>query len=453
MNCNDIDLVSYLKDELTDEHKKQVEEHLKTCPACQRDFDETKQILSALKEWTAPEVGNGFVIRVKEALFERYPRFGKKPGLWERIFGPQPVKFPAWTLSAAIHVVIIAVLVIVFYNSYVIIVKPARPVVLPPSEVEPYILISYAVHPEDKTINEIPQKQHIKNRVHEDFRDRMRQIYDSEDTKISVENALNYLAGTQGDSGCWEIKNKRARLYVSSFCLLSFIVEGNTHLSGKYKGVVKKGITFITTSQQPDGWIVCGEKSPASHIVATIVLLEDYLATGDHVLYPTLKSAIAHLSLSLLGLPLKNRLSFDDSRNIICWLVFALKLAKEAGFDVEYRYKNALDEMQKISMDLPVYIAFSLFNSSVSGLYKKRSVNLDLERYKEPANPYAIINFSLALFQTDKTLWQKYNTHIKTIILKLQKNDGSFQPFDGDKIYSTALYTLFLQTCYRYRCR
>jgi len=70
MNCNEIkDLLSlYVDDELNEEEKKMVEEHLQNCEDCQKELEEYKKIIQALKNLPEEEPPVGYCKRLHEKL-------------------------------------------------------------------------------------------------------------------------------------------------------------------------------------------------------------------------------------------------------------------------------------------------------------------------------------------------------------------------------------------------
>jgi len=70
MNCNEIkDLFSlYIDDELSDEERHLVEQHLLNCEGCQKEFEEYKKIIQALNEIPEEEPPLGYCKRLHEKL-------------------------------------------------------------------------------------------------------------------------------------------------------------------------------------------------------------------------------------------------------------------------------------------------------------------------------------------------------------------------------------------------
>lgn len=78
MNKNHVfdDLSSYFDNQLSQEEKQRVEEHLKECRLCAQEFSHLKALSEKLKDWQAPDLGPFF----EQAVKERISTQGKERG-------------------------------------------------------------------------------------------------------------------------------------------------------------------------------------------------------------------------------------------------------------------------------------------------------------------------------------------------------------------------------------
>lgn len=75
MNCNEIrdNLSLYIDDELNEEDKRLLEEHLKSCPECSKELEEYKKIIQMLNELPDEEPPVGFCKRLHAKLLNTAP--------------------------------------------------------------------------------------------------------------------------------------------------------------------------------------------------------------------------------------------------------------------------------------------------------------------------------------------------------------------------------------------
>lgn len=70
MNCNDVrdNLSLYIDDELSEEEKKLIEEHLKRCPECSKELEEYKKLIQMLNDLPDEEPPVGYCKRLHQKL-------------------------------------------------------------------------------------------------------------------------------------------------------------------------------------------------------------------------------------------------------------------------------------------------------------------------------------------------------------------------------------------------
>ncbi len=139
------------------------------------------------------------------------------------------------------------------------------------------------------------------------------------DSEASVEAGLLWLAKAQSPDGAWNAKQfgggtetmalgenrhgtgDRADTGVSGLALLAFLSAGHTHLEGKHREVVAKGIGYLMQSQMPSGDLSgpkqIGHDASVTnarmycHGIATLALAEAYAMTHDERLQDSLVRA------------------------------------------------------------------------------------------------------------------------------------------------------------------
>ena len=73
-------------------------------------------------------------------------------------------------------------------------------------------------------------------------------------TEAAVARALRWLAQVQQPNGSWRLDGGiRSDSAGTSLALLPFLGAGQTHLQGRYKDTVSKGLRWLVQHQQEDG--------------------------------------------------------------------------------------------------------------------------------------------------------------------------------------------------------
>ena len=179
----------------------------------------------------------------------------------------------------------------------------------------------------------------------------------SRETEAAVRAALVWLAGAQSSDGRWNANRfgggeeravlghhrsgagSQADTGVTGLALLSYLGAGYTHYSEPYGNTVRQGLTFLTSSQAPDGNLSGNATVYARmycHSMATFALAEAMAITGDSQLEPTVRRAVNY------SLAAQNRAtggwryragdSGDTSQ--LGWKVMALRSAERAGIRI-----------------------------------------------------------------------------------------------------------------------
>ena len=181
-------------------------------------------------------------------------------------------------------------------------------------------------------------------------------------TEDAVAAGLKWLANNQRKDGSWSLvgpytdggvnENKPA---ASAMALLAFMGAGHTHLSGEYKEVVRKGITFVVRLQNKEGFFAdqsAGNQRTYAHAQCSIAVCELYGMTGDKELRDAAQKSIRYAEKSQGkngGWRYQPREAGDTS--VTGWYVMALISARMAGLDVDSevleRVHPFLDSVQR----------------------------------------------------------------------------------------------------------
>jgi len=115
-------------------------------------------------------------------------------------------------------------------------------------------------------------------------------------TEAAVARGLRWLAQQQQPDGRWRLDGGlRSDSAATSLALLPFLGAGQTHLSGRHKDAVARGLRWLVGQQKPDGDLRAdsqGNTGMYAHGQGAIVLGEAYLMTGDEALRQPAQKAI-----------------------------------------------------------------------------------------------------------------------------------------------------------------
>ncbi|HUE74810.1 MAG TPA: prenyltransferase/squalene oxidase repeat-containing protein [Pirellulaceae bacterium] len=128
-------------------------------------------------------------------------------------------------------------------------------------------------------------------------------------TEAAVARGLKWLANHQNEDGSWGLKDfeHAARCNCggeghvggksagTALAMLPFLGAGQTHLAGKYKGNVARGLRWMIENQKSDGDLRAGSNDNSgmyAHGQAAIVLCEAFAMTGDEELRVPAQKAI-----------------------------------------------------------------------------------------------------------------------------------------------------------------
>ncbi|MDA1014038.1 MAG: hypothetical protein O3A00_06245, partial [Planctomycetota bacterium] len=184
-----------------------------------------------------------------------------------------------------------------------------------------------------------------------------------EDALKAVRLGIAWLATQQHEGGNWSLTkflpvdgktangqgNVNSDVAATGMALLPFLGDGHTHLSGKYKDNVAKGVGWLVKGQKPDGELTRGGEGNGrmySHGIATIALCEAYAMTRDPKFQVAAQKAIDFIVKSQHqgsgGWRYQPNQPADTS--VVGWQVMAMKSGQMAGLNVP---KPTLDGVRK----------------------------------------------------------------------------------------------------------
>ncbi len=326
----------------------------------------------------------------------------------------------------------------------------------------------------------------------------------SPEAEAAVQAALKWLAANQSADGRWESARHgggremhvlgqdregagaKADTAMTGLALLAFLGAGNTHLDGKYKDNVKRGLEYLLTEQASDGNLGGHSEKFAfmySHGIATLALSEAYAMTRDRRLLAPLQSAIGYTVSSQHPTTGGWRYQPADQGDTsqLGWQLMALKSAELAGIPIPDATRNGMHRFltNVTSGDhggLAAYrprerasrpmTAEALVCRQFLGLARENPACNEAGDYVlgelpsgDRINLYYWYYATLGMYQLQGEHWRQWNTALTKTLIERQntagKLAGSWDPDCiwagyGGRVYSTSMAALSLEVYYRY---
>lgn len=331
----------------------------------------------------------------------------------------------------------------------------------------------------------------------------------------AVDQALRYLADHQNRDGSWtgkigfklnngyEYNREEGHVGVTSLALMAFLAGGFTPGRGPYGDVVDKGLDFVLSCAQEDGYLTSAGTRMYSHAFATLCLAEIYGMTRREDLRLVLQRAvdfIVQVQNSEGGWRYEPFATDSDMSIVVCQ-VLALRAARNIGIRVP---KETVDRAARYVVDSAISgqdvrfpggrilsdevgaflyqrgrgarSSFPLTAAGVTALhglgiysddairqgldYLRRGLDEHNERYGNRSGGhyffwyghyYGVQAMYTAGTQSGVDYWRPYFEELRRVILQLQRPDGSFPNEVGPgPNFGTAMAVLILEIPYRY---
>ncbi|HLA84089.1 MAG TPA: hypothetical protein VJL29_04785 [Thermoguttaceae bacterium] len=325
-------------------------------------------------------------------------------------------------------------------------------------------------------------------------------------SEAAVSAALEWLADHQFADGGWSFAhplapqcrgrcgnpcNSRftsARNAATGMALLPFLGAGQTHQKGKYKKVVRAGLYFLTSRQDPQTgslWESGGQMY--SHGIASIALCEAYAMTHDRALAGPAQGVINFISFAQdpVGGGWRYNVREPGDTSVVGWQIMALKSGHLAYLVVPpatvKKASNFLDSVQSSSGANYGYLgpgegpsteattAIGLLCRMYLG-WKKTEPDLEhgvkwLSRRGPNRNLYYDYYATQVMRHWEGEPWKKWNAVMRDSLVDSQSRHGHeagswFITDEGNRmsrnnelagrLYCTALATMILEVYYRH---
>jgi hypothetical protein len=321
-------------------------------------------------------------------------------------------------------------------------------------------------------------------------------------TEAAVARGLRWLASHQNADGSWSLADfsdsagcncsgeghYHTKSPGTALAMLPFLGAGQTHLAGKYKGTVGRGLRWLIENQNEDGDLRAGangNEGMYTHGQAAIVLCEAFAMTGDEALREPAQRSIDFIVAAQYNdggwryQPEPRSQRGDTS--VVGWQLMALQSARSANLAVPeetwgmaelflesvqhrdgalYGYQAHSSPTEAMTAEALLCRMYLGWTSNRPGLV--RGVEWLTENHMPDRNRPNIYYWYYAtqtLHHVGGPQWEEWNLQMRDILTGTQETRGhaagSWAPKGshseaGGRIYMTALAICTLEVYYRH---
>ena len=321
-------------------------------------------------------------------------------------------------------------------------------------------------------------------------------------TEAAVARGLKWLSVHQNPDGSWSVNgfqqagkcncngqgNVGGKSAGTALAMLPFLGAGQTHLVGKYKHTVSRGLRWMIDNQGENGDLRAGSNDNSgmyTHGQATIVLCEAFAMTGDEQLRIPAQKAVDFIVKAQYrdggwryqpGPPTQ-----PGDTSVVGWQLMALQSARAANLTVPpdtlamaevflesvsqkdgalYGYQRGhgvTPAMTAEGLLCRMYLGWKKDNASL-GRGVQWLVDEHLPSDRAP-NIYYWYYGTQTMHHFGGEEWEKWNVHMRDVLVNSQETSGhaagSWAPRDqhayaGGRIYQTSLSICSLEVYYRH---
>jgi len=330
----------------------------------------------------------------------------------------------------------------------------------------------------------------------------------------AVEDGLRWLATNQNEDGSWTAKigyklnndynftsKTHGHVGVTALACMAFLAGGNLPGRGPYGANIERGLEFILSSVQEDGYITRHRTRMYSHAFATLFLAEVYGTTHREDVKHKLQKAVDFIVKS------QNReggwryepYAIESDMSIVVCQVLALRAARNIGIRVP---RSTVDRAARYVVDSAVTgdtarrsfgrsfgrgaevgtfhyqkdvysrSSFALTSAGVTalhglGIYSDAAIergieflNRELPSFNHRQGKrgrghyffwYGHYYGVQAMYTVGDPYWKPYFEEVRELLVELQNEDGSWPNRTGPGLaFGTALGVLILEIPYRF---
>lgn len=301
----------------------------------------------------------------------------------------------------------------------------------------------------------------------------------------SISSGIAYLASTQDPDGSWESGRYGKNVAITALACLALMSDGHIPGRGELGDVVDRGVEFILNSSADSGLITSeANNGPMyGHGFATLFLGEVYGMTpgGDNTranrIHEALVKAVRLIEQTQNdeGGWRYNPVPYDADVSVTICQIMALRSARNAGIEVNAQVIDRAVEYVRNCQNSDGGFKYQLGSGNsawprtaagiaslyYAGIYEDDAIDKGLEYLEQQAMPgkasatrshyfygqyYAVQTMYLAGDDHWATWWPA----IRTELMGMQNDDGSWDDRSVGKPYGTAMALIVLQMPKRY---
>lgn len=312
-------------------------------------------------------------------------------------------------------------------------------------------------------------------------------------TEAAVARGLRWLAGQQQPDGRWRLEaGAQSDSAATSLALLPFLGAGQTHLSGRYRPVVARGLRWLVEHQREDGDLRAGSAGNTgmyAHGQGAIVLCEAFLMTGDEQLRLPAQRAVDFITAAQYPdggwryKPAKETAAHErrSDTSVVGWQLMALHSARAAGLKIpdetwelsghfldsvqsgdgsRYAYQSSTQATHVMTAEALLCRIYLGWTQRDPGLMEGVQWLADSHPPRPAAtNIYYWYYASQTFHHVGGTHWERWNLKMRDILVNTQQRQGrhagSWEPRGehasaGGRVYMTSLAVCTLEIYYRH---
>jgi hypothetical protein len=361
---------------------------------------------------------------------------------------------------------------------------------------------------------EVGATNEVQSRTSESKARLLREYGGSNESEEAVALALKWIVDHQLSDGGWNFDHRigggdtdrsspdpgelvEARAGATAMALLPLLGNGQTHLTGKYKDVVRRGLEYLMARGTPQRRGAVSFLEPGgtmySHGLAAIVFAEAFAMTEDPLLAPFAQGSIWFIEQAQdpVGGGWRYKMNQAGDTSAVGWQVMAIKSAKLSGIQINKRTYKLIDKfLNAISIengsiygyDAPparvnrgrrAVTAIGLLCRMYMGWEKDRpglqegvrwlsdEVGPDVGPDKSSVNMYYNYYGTQVMKQYGGQQWKKWNAKMRDYLVATQDKSGAakgswmFNRLNhssekGGRLYCTSMACMTLEVYYRY---
>lgn len=318
-------------------------------------------------------------------------------------------------------------------------------------------------------------------------------------TEAAVARGLRWISRQQQEDGSWRLQGydfnsstAESKTAATGMALLAFLGAGQTHIHGKYRNEVARGLVWLLRNQAEDGDLRGRDRSNAAmygHAQAAIALCEAFLMTGDEELRDPAQRSIDFIVAAQYDdggwryAPHNPARPTEGDTSVTGWYLMALQSARAARLAVPESTMELggqfLDRVQSRQgaryAYLPSRSRYPSPTMTAEGLLSRVYLGWSRDQYGlrdgvdylveehypvmgEP-NIYYWYYATQLMHHYGGTPWKRWNKRMSDVLVRTQlprgQHAGSWEPRgpysgSGGRLYMTALAVCTLEVYYRH---